>query len=82
MKTGGAAREETRPSVLLSMEPTSHKGLSGLEGLKAVGREGVPDSAISGVEQFQGDMALGSHWWGWLKSRAEKRVTGDDEVIV
>lgn len=29
-----------------------------------MGREGVPDSAISGVEQFQADMALDSHWWG------------------
>lgn len=27
MKTEGAAGEETRPSVLLSPEPTSHKGL-------------------------------------------------------
>lgn len=27
MKTEGAAGEETRPSVLLNPEPTSHKGL-------------------------------------------------------
>lgn len=65
MKTEGAAGEEARPSVLLSLEPTGTK--SRLEGLKAVGRDGVPDSAISGVEQFQGDMAWGSHWLGWLK---------------
>lgn len=46
-----------------------------------MGREGVPDSAISRVEQFQGDMALGSHWWGQLKWRSEERVTGNDEVM-
>lgn len=44
-------------------------------------RDEVLDSAISGVEQFQGDMAWGSHWWGWLKWRAEEQVTGDTEVM-
>lgn len=46
-----------------------------------MGREGVPDSAISRVEQFQGDLALGNHWCGWLKWKAEKRLTGYDKVM-
>lgn len=45
-----------------------------------MGREGVPDSAISRAEQFQGgDMALGSHRWGRLKRRAEEQR--EDKVM-
>lgn len=46
-----------------------------------MGREGVPDSEISKVEQFQRDMALASHRWRWLERRAEEQVTGNDEVM-
>ena len=41
----------------------------------------MPDSAISGWNSSSSDMALGSHQWGWLKWRAEERVTEDDEVM-
>lgn len=46
-----------------------------------MGREGGPDSAILGWSSSSSEMALGSHPWGWLKWRAEERVTADDEVM-
>lgn len=53
MKTEGVAGEEARPSVPLSPEPMSHKGLRVGWRARRLWVERVPDSAISGVEQFQ-----------------------------